>query len=289
MTRQAPTLTMATGPGIVVDQGETYFGRVEVRDATGALIDATTVTATVTLPDATTASATVTHGTTGVYDIDYLTTAVGRHDLVVTASGTALPTGVVVKTSDVFTITAPAGMLVGPTEAMAHLRASGVITSTADLAQLRWLCQAITEAVEGDLGRVLVRRSVTETHDGRTGPLILNSTPVISITSVVEDGVTLAAGDYVLKTSAGLLYRGTSTAPTSWSCGIQNVTVTMVCGYLTPPAVARKVAMNGIERMWQASQQAPHPALDVNLAITVAAGTLTPLEMASYNALRATL
>lgn len=52
---------------------------VEVRDAAGALADATAVTCTVTLPDGTTATPTPAHPSTGVYTVDYPAPAAGRY------------------------------------------------------------------------------------------------------------------------------------------------------------------------------------------------------------------
>jgi hypothetical protein len=67
------------------------------------------------------------------------------------------------------------------------------------------------------------------------------------------------------------------------------VTVVYVAGPTDPPRIARKVALNGVERMWQSSQQTAHPMLDdvsAAEAVFTAAGTLTPLEMGAYNSLR---
>ena len=84
------------------------------------------------------------------------------------------------------------------------------------------------------------------------------------------------------------LCRGSTLYLTPWAWGVENITVTYVAGCVDPPRICRKVALNGVQRMWQESQQAAHPLLDEFCpeAVAVAAGALTPLEMAAYNSLR---
>src|SRR5215470_3415953 len=191
----------------IVDLGETYSSpNYEVRDASGVLQDAGTVTAVVTLPDATTSSPTVTHASTGTYNFDYLTTLAGRHEVVVTATGGILGT-LTRKWADVFDVDSETPVLVSVDEAIAHLRATGIITTAADREQLRWLCSAATDAVERDIGRAITRRTVTELYDGAVCELIMLTTPIISITTVVESGTTLSPStDYFLASNTNLLY-----------------------------------------------------------------------------------
>jgi hypothetical protein len=189
-----------------------------------------------------------------------------------------------------FTVEATTPLFVDTEEAIAHLRAAAVTVSASDLEQLRWLCGVACSAIESDLGRKIAWQSVTETFDGGCSAILLRSTPLISVTTVVESGVTLAAADYTANTSAGIIFRGGQQSPRPWLWGRQNVVVTYAAGYLVPPAVIRKVALNGVQRMWQSSQQTHHPGLDdvgAEQAIFEATGTLTPLEMSAYNAFRA--
>ena len=49
----------------------------------------------------------------------------------------------------------------------------------------------------------------------------------------------------------------------------------------------RKVAKNGAQRMWQQSQQMPHPAMDdLDVELQVQTGVLTPLEYAAYQSIK---
>lgn len=284
----------------LVDTGETHSWRLKVVDATGALGNAgASPTVLVVRPDGTTVAATVTPAGTGLYDVDFATTLPGRYAWTATATGGVL--GSAVRTwGGAFDADDPTGLLVDPQDALAHLRASGLTLGSSDLEQLRWLCAVATDAVERDLGHVLARRTITAVLDGhRQHALDLPKIPppaheggFVTVTSVVEDGVTLTAGTWTVRRRDWTLLRGTPLLQLPWAWGTENVTVVYQAGCTAPPPIARKVALNGIERMWQSSQQTPHPALDDPAAlgdgaIFSAAGTLTPLEMAAYRSLRA--
>lgn len=267
----------------MADLGDTLTFKADLYDKPadqgGVLSNASAAVLTVTLPDGTTTTPTVTNPTTGKYTANYVPAQSGRF------VGTWLFTmGGGSTTSYVETFDVGAS-LVTVDEAIAHLRAAGVITTTPDLEQLQWLCFVATDAVERDLGRVLVRRSVTETYNGGAS-IVLNSTPVVSVTSISESGYPLT--DYILNAGAGILYRGTSYYPQAFARGMQNVTVTYVAGYTDPPRIARKVALNAVQGMWSQSQQAPHPLLDdVGAAVFAAQGALTSIEQSAYDSLRA--
>jgi hypothetical protein len=257
-----------------------------VKNDLGVLTNPLTATLAITQPDGTLAAGTIVTlppAVTGqlVYDFPY--SQAGLHSV---HWSTTVPT---TAEDDVFIAERPAALLVSVDEAVAHLRAAGVLTSDADREQLQWLCLVASDAVERDLGRVITRRTVTETYDGGRWKINLRSTPVISITTVTESGTALAAGDYVVNTSTGQLARGSTLSPSWFASGWQNIVVTYVAGYADPPKIVRKVALNGVQRMWQESQVASHPLLDEagELAVAVAAGALTPLELGAYNSLRA--
>jgi hypothetical protein len=284
----------------LVDQGETYSFRLKVTDASGvAGAPGSTPTVLVTLPDNTTSSPTVTPNGTGIYDVDFTTTIVGRYTWTATATGGVLGTATR-KWAGTLDVEDPATLLVDTSDALAHLRASGVIVAAGDLEQLRWLCHVATDAVERDLGFVLVRRTITDTFDGdgrqdlqlRRVPPNVSDTGFLTVGSVTENGVTLTANDYVLRRSDWTLRRGQSIGYywRGWYPGTENITVTYTAGCTNPPPILRKVALNGVQRMWQASQQSPHPQLeDVtgDVGSFIPAGSLTPLEFGAYQALRA--
>jgi hypothetical protein len=257
-----------------------------VRDANAALTNPGTATLTITQPDGTAAAGitiTLPPAVTGQLLYDFTPSQAGLH------SAHWATTGPTTAEDDVFVAERPASMIVSVDEAVSHLRAAGVITSDADREQLQWLCLVASDAVERDLGRIIARRTVTEVYDGGRWSIMLRSTPVLSITSVTESGTLLGVGDYTINPSTGLLYRGSTLSTQWWAWGRQNVTVVYVAGFADVPRIVRKVALNGVQRMWQESQQASHPLLDeaVEAGIAVAAGTLTPLELGAYNSLKA--
>jgi hypothetical protein len=275
-----------------VDLGDTLGFRSDVYDKPaeqgGVLTNATTAVLTITLPDGTTATPSVTNppSVTGKYGVDYVTSTSGPSGRYVGAWVFTMASGKTTSYVETFDVGAS---LITVDEAVAHLRAAGVVTTADDLDQLQWLCFVASDAVERDLGRAIMRRTVTEVRDGGKDRLNLWQTPVISITSVTESGTLLTASDYVINTTTGILYRGSTTSGFTWAWGRQNVTVVYVAGYLDPPRIVRKVALNGVQRMWQESQQAGHPLLEevsAEGAIFAAAGSLTPLEMGAYNSLR---
>jgi len=219
---------------------------------------------------------------TGVLVYDFTPSQSGLHSV---HWSTTVPT---TAEDDVFVAEAAASQLVSVDESVLHLRATGVVTSDADREQLQWLCIVATKAVEQDLDRIFVRRSVTEAYDGGKTGIKLRSGPIISITSVVENGVTLTANtDYVLDSNSGVLWRGTASAAGWWAYGRQLVTVTYVAGMTNPPAVVRLVALYLIQALWQSSQQASHPAFDegnLENASVFAGGLLTGLPQPLRNA-----
>jgi hypothetical protein len=120
-----------------------------------------------------------------------------------------------------------------------------VIVSASDLEQLRWLCHVATDAVERDLGFVLVRRTITDTFDGtgardlqlRRVPPNVSDGGYLTITSVVENGITLSAGDYIVRRTDWTLRRGAGIGlyRLGWYWGTENITVTYVAGCTNPP------------------------------------------------------
>lgn len=250
-----------------------------VKNASGVLTNPSAATCVITQPDGTIASGTTVTlppTVTGQLVVDFTPTQIGRHDVDWTTSG---PT---TSEDDVFYVEQSGRLLISVDDAIAHLRASGVITSDADREQLQHLCLVATDAVERDLDRVLARRTVVETYDGGTSVIILRSSPVLSVTSVTVGGV--ATTGHVLNSSAGLLYPGYGSFTSGW----QNVVVTYVAGYMNPPYVTRMVALNLVQAMWQQSQQASHPFLDESAEAEIpnaVAGLPDPLRRA-YDSLR---
>lgn len=99
-------------------------------------------------------------------------------------------------------------------------------------------------AIENYVGYSLqYETSISETFDGDDSEdLYLKRLPIISVASVVEDDVTLTAGnenDYVIYNSLGLIRR---TGLQYWSAQrLQNITVTYTAGYSDTEASAEDI------------------------------------------------
>jgi len=242
-------------------------------------IDAdTTPSYSITKPDMTAGTApAVQHGGVGDYYVVYPSVMAGLHREVLTSSVGGIP---VVIRRQFIVETVDGGGFIDTDEAIQHLAAAGIIVTPDELDWLRWLCMVASDAVEKDLNRIISPRIITRTVDGGASAIVLPGT-VQSVTSVVEDGITLTAGtDYTFSPAVGVLYRGGQQSARSWSSGRQNVTITLVAGDQSPPLVARAVGMTIVARSWQMSRQMPHPSMDdVDAALqTVAAGSRTPSE-----------
>ena len=93
-----------------------------------------------------------------------------------------------------------------------------------------------------------------EVFDGGYGDkLYLSQLPVISVKSVVVDGVSLVDGmDYKTNRKKGIVYR---LRGQRWPDGVENIEVTYTHGYEDPPDVVRVVCMRMASRVYQAGKR----------------------------------
>lgn len=119
-------------------------------------------------------------------------------------------------------------------------------------AAIRNYCKQYLELVEDDEIALDVfgpNRGAPLTNSPRTGGsrLFLPELPVVSVTSVAEDGEALTVDDDYKLGSAGILHRINA----KWMTGIQVVTITYTHGYATIPddiiAVATRAAARGYQ------------------------------------------
>jgi hypothetical protein len=254
-------------------------------DAGGVLTNAASVALTIILPDGSTVTPSVTNppAVTGKYRYDYQTTTASLTGEYTGSWAFTNPNSAYRESYDIGT------SLVSVNEALRHLRAVGVIKGVVDLDELQWLCFVASNAVEADLDRVVAKRTVTETYDGNVQYLVLRSTPVISITSVLENGVSLdVASNVTLDRNSGILWRGLALNSTVFGWGRQNITVTYVAGMQQVPYFLRKVVLSTVQAMWRDSQQAPNPGMAAYAASPefVDTGALTKREQDAYDSLR---
>lgn len=233
----------------MIDFGETYSSdNFEVRDNSDILQDAGTVTVDITKPDGVAvASFAATHSATGIYNFDYLTTQVGRHPFVVTATGGILGS-LVRKWTDSFDV-APAdpGLIVSVDWAKKHLN----LTGTVENEELRRVIAATTRVVESKAGATVRRTYTAEPYDGGNPSIMLNHFPVISITTVTESGGTVAASGYSLTADTGILTRVSGFTQTAWTAGFQNVLVTYVAGRVDLPDNISLATEIIVQHLWE--------------------------------------
>lgn len=99
---------------------------------------------------------------------------------------------------------------------------------------------------------------VTETFrfDKRRMRLILSRRPVTAISSVVEEGTTVASSDHEIEASSGILHRLCSDDRTYWRCG--KIVVSYTAGWSTVPAGITGAAKKVIAEMWGATGRDPN-------------------------------
>lgn len=243
---------------MALDLGDVWATTFYTRDSAGVLAAPGALPAgLVTKPDATTTAATVALTATGTYRLSYTTATAGRHTVSVSWSGGSTVAGVY---TDVFDVTdATLLPLVGFDELKARLKITSTLSAT-DEDTLRSVLDEATDLAERYCNRAFRRRTVVEIRDGGTKSLTLFQAPVLSVTTVVEGVTTLAATDYTLNGSAGILYRGPTTSRLTWASGTQSVTVTYVAGYTDPPAAAVRGVKDIAAYLWQTTQQGARPA-----------------------------
>ena len=205
---------------------------------TWELGSAATVVVTVTQPDLTTSTPAVSG--TSTYTASFTASQEGWHRVTWVASGAA-----VAAFADVFyanPVTLPG--IVSLADAQALLRNTG----TTDVDVIRSLALTASELCEQHT-MVWRRQTITRTFDVRPGQGHLTlRLPVVSVTSVVEDGATLTSGtDYTLNGELGRLYRGSTTGPLCWLPGNQITTVTYIAA--APSGIIPEPIREGVKHL----------------------------------------
>lgn len=223
-------------------------------DAAGAAANVTTAVLTITLPDGTTVLPTVgAPSPTGTYQpaTPYISTQAGRASVRWVGTGTNAQSY-----TDAFDVLpSDPGFLFSVADARTILRIPATDTGSDEL--LRQYVGAVTAIVEFLCGKQ-VKQTVTQTYDGGNAGILLPSN-LISVTSVVENTVTLATTDYTVDPLACILYRGSPMAVFSFIPGIQNISVTFTKGN---SVIAPNVLMGAeliLKHFWSGTQQGNRP------------------------------
>lgn len=237
------------------DLGDVVNLRFLVVNSQGSSADATTVTVTVTKPDGTSTTNTVTSTSTGQYDHAYTPTQAGRHTVRWVATGTNA-----MAYTDAFDVNDPAAdlSLVSLDDAKRYLN----ITSSASDEELRQFILEATDIAERLTSRQFRRVAVTERASGTGVSLSLTTQPVVSVTSVTENGTALTVDvDYVVDLMRGVLYRGTSTNARQWKPGNDNITVVYVAGEPNPSPTAQLLVKEITRHLWRTQRGASPMAM----------------------------
>jgi hypothetical protein len=200
--------------------GTTVPLRFTVLNGEGVPTDADDAVLTITKPD----GAQPTLGSpivdNGVYDFDFTEATIpGRYSA---RFASINPTVVVTDTFDVWP--ADPRFIISLADLRDELNVPAGVTVNDD--ELRLYIAATTWVVESIVGKVLPE-TVTETFDGGKTAVLL-SERASEITSVTVGGV--ATTSYVANFDAGIVYAGSTSSPTSFTYGRQNVVVTYVTG-----------------------------------------------------------
>jgi len=221
--------------------GATVTPSITTRNSSGVPANVgTTPVCVITLPDGTTATPTVSNTGTGVYEAAYVTTQSGLHGIVWNAAGLIFEDAFNVDSTALF---APVSL----TDVRSHLNLSGQdVTRDAELTQ--FLLSA-TAAIEARVGP-LARRPVTEVHNGGVSGILLRQPPALSITSVTENGSTVAGSGYTLSPGGGVVTRVNGYSRSVWTDGFNNVSITYTAGRTSIPADIRQAVLELVRHLW---------------------------------------
>lgn len=228
------------------DIGDVIPLSVTVKNSSGTPQNATSASYTITKPNGSTTSSGVLTGVSGVYDWDFTGADLeGLYGVRFVATGT---NAIVVP--DSFTVrSSTLAMIVS----LADLKAELNITSTTSDEELRTYLDRATSIIESTIGRSIRRQTVTETLSVGSGEkYLLLTPPILSVTSVVDNGYTVASTAYQVDGARGTIYRDQG-----FIGGPSQVVVTYVAGYAAPPAALQHAVLMQVAHMWETQRTTP--------------------------------
>lgn len=140
-----------------------------------------------------------------------------------------------------------------PVATLADVRTHLNIVSTASDTELTSFLTFAVDAAERWTGRILGdAASATEVYDGGSAAVLLDRVPVTTVSSVSENGSTLASTAWTVNYSTGVLTRlGGSYTASAFTPGVRNVSVTYSAGYATSPPAAKLAVLELVRHLWQ--------------------------------------
>jgi len=133
---------------------------------------------------------------------------------------------------------------------------------------------AATAVIEDIVGPVL-QTTKTVSFDGGVTAIVLPDR-ANSITAVVENGSTLAAGTYFFDPIASVVYGGTPIYPRVFYPGKLAIQITYVVGYSPVPATLQLAARELVRFWWQQGKAATRPAYGDAIEATPPQGFAVP-------------
>jgi len=113
------------------------------------------------------------------------------------------------------------------------------ISGTSQDALLTKIANRASAVIEDWLGRTIQAATYTEKHDGGDNFIVVKHTPINSITSLVDDSVTVATSKYVYYSESGIVKLKSG----YFTSGLQKVEITYNGGYSTVPDVITEAAI----------------------------------------------
>ena len=214
---------------------------LEVRNSGGTLANGGAVTCTIIEPDGTSVAGSVVNDSTGSYYVDFSPDQVGAHGVQWVVTGANA--GTLEESFSVDDIT------IAPPVSLSTLKAHLNLTGTTNDDELRSMLNAATAAIEARVGP-LTRRPVTEVHNGGVSGILLRQPPALSITSVTENGSTVAGSGYTLSPGGGVVTRVNGYSRSVWTDGFNNVSITYTAGRTSIPADIRQAVLELVRHLW---------------------------------------
>lgn len=129
-------------------------------------------------------------------------------------------------------------------------------------AQLQVYVDAVIQHI-ADVTGMAVAGTHTRTFDGvGANSLVLDHTNV-TVTSIVQDGITVDPTYYVVDSRAGIIYPGGNYIERGrgwWNWGRQNLVVTYTTADAAASPTVTLAALEGVRLYWELSQQGNRPA-----------------------------
>jgi hypothetical protein len=220
----------------MTDLGDLVPLAVKIRDASGAPMNASSVTLTISLPDGTTTSPFVANPPTitGEYNADFVPTQYGRHRVHWVSTGPA------VAFDDIFDVRDPSSTsLISLVDAKRHLNIP--LGSTTDDEELRQFIEASTYAIERHRNEVIARRVFTEPVRP-SGVVQLDNRPVIRLISLTSPSTTWNVLDWAVDQWSGVIT----------GSGLSgDVTAVYEAGYVQVPAHYVLACKIVLAHLWQ--------------------------------------